>query len=256
MQGLQAQFSLKVGTIFEDSPLGWDKWLPAVWLLANSKNSISSHELGRALGITQKSAWFVLHRLRDAMATGSFERMSGITEVDDTFIGGLAKNMHRKARKQQIHGTGGIDKMIVQGARNRATSGTLPASSPESTASPFRSTSTSGWRLGRPCSPTSTGATTALRNDFALKPVNHARGEYVCGDVHTNGIENFWSPLKRSIKGAQIHVAAAHLHRYVNERTFAYNHRETGDLGRMQVAMAGVAGRRVTWEQLTERPAA
>lgn len=83
-RGCRKQFSLKVGTIFEDSPLGWDKWLPAVWLIANSKNSISSHELGRALDVTQKTAWFMLHRIRDAMATGTFQRMSGITEVDDT----------------------------------------------------------------------------------------------------------------------------------------------------------------------------
>jgi transposase-like protein len=108
-KGCRKQFSLKVGTIFEDSPLGWDKWLPAVWLIANAKNSISSHELARSLGVTQKSAWFMLHRIRSAMQTGTFQKMEGITEVDDTFIGGLAKNMHRKVRKERIHGTGGID---------------------------------------------------------------------------------------------------------------------------------------------------
>jgi transposase-like protein len=97
-KGCKRQFSLKVGTIFEDSPLGWDKWRPAVWLIANSKNSISSQELGRALHVTQKTAWFMLHRIRDAMATGAFLQVSGITEVDDTFISGLAKNMHQKIR--------------------------------------------------------------------------------------------------------------------------------------------------------------
>lgn len=85
-KGCRKQFSLKVGTIFEDSPLGWDKWLPAIWLIANSKNSISSHELARSLGVTQKSAWFMLHRIRDAMQSGTFQKMAGITEVDDTFI--------------------------------------------------------------------------------------------------------------------------------------------------------------------------
>jgi transposase-like protein len=100
------QFSLKVGTIFEDSPLGFDKWLPAIWLIANSKNSVSSHEMGRALGVGQKTAWFMLHRIREAMQSGTFQRMSGITEVDDTFIGGLAKNMHRKVRAQKIHASG------------------------------------------------------------------------------------------------------------------------------------------------------
>ena len=202
-KGCHKQFSLKIGTIFEDSPLGWDKWLPAVWLLANSKNSISSHELGRALGITQKSAWFVLHRLRDTMATGSYERMSGITEVDDTFIGGLAKNMHRKARAQRIHGTGGMDKMTVQGARNRD-SGTVTATVIAGTDSTTIQEHIYQWvEPGSALFTDEHASYKGLEEDFAIKQVNHARGEYVSGDVHTNGIENFWSLLKRSIKGTQ-----------------------------------------------------
>jgi transposase-like protein len=206
-KGCKKQFSLKVGTIFEDSPLGWDKWLAAVWLLANSKNSISSHELGRALGITQKSAWFVLHRLRDAMATGCFERMSGITEVDDTFIGGLAKNMHRKARAQRIRGTGGMDKMTVQGARNRD-SGTVTATVIAGTGSTTIQEHIYEWvEPGSALFTDEHASYKGLEEDFAIKQVNHRIGEYVSGDVHTNGIENFWSLLKRSIKGTQIHVA-------------------------------------------------
>jgi transposase-like protein len=96
------QFSVKVGTIFEDSALGLDKWLPAVWLIANSKNGISSHELGRALGTTQKSAWFMLHRIRLAMRSGSFEMMNGTVEVDETYIGGKARNMHKGERRAKI----------------------------------------------------------------------------------------------------------------------------------------------------------
>ena len=91
------QFSAKVGTIFEDSPLGWDKWLPAVWLIANSKNSVSSHELARALGVTQKTSWFMLHRIRDAMETGSFRKLTGTIEADETYIGGKVTNMHKFA---------------------------------------------------------------------------------------------------------------------------------------------------------------
>src|SRR6266496_155713 len=113
------QFSVKVGTIFEDSALGLDKWLPAVWLIANSKNGISSHELGRALGTTQKSAWFMLHRIRLAMQTGSFEKLSGTVEVDETFIGGRARNMHKHVRKQKITGTGMKDKTPVLGMIER-----------------------------------------------------------------------------------------------------------------------------------------
>jgi transposase-like protein len=107
------QYSVKLGTIFEDSPLGLDKWLPAVWLTANSKNGISSHELGRSLGITQKSAWFMLHRIRLAMQTGTFEKLNGEIEVDETFVGGRSENMHKKVRDRKITGTGGKDKAIV-----------------------------------------------------------------------------------------------------------------------------------------------
>src|SRR5829696_4273425 len=113
------QFSVKVGTVFEDSPLGLDKWLPSVWLIANSKNGISSHELGRALGVTQKSAWFMLHRIRLAMQTGTFQKIDGIAEVDETFIGGKARNMHKVVRDRKITGTGGKDKTMVLGALER-----------------------------------------------------------------------------------------------------------------------------------------
>lgn len=255
-RGCKRQFSLKVGTIFEDSPLGFDKWLPAIWLIANSKNSISSHEMARSLGVTQKSAWFMMHRIRQAMVSGSFEKMAGITEVDDTFIGGLAKNMHRKVRKEKIHGTGGMDKMIVQGARNRDT-GTV-------TAAVITGTDTNAiqehiYEWVEPASALFTDTHKSyigLEEDFAVKQVNHNRGEYVSGIVHTNGIENYWSLLKRSIKGSQIHVSAAHLDRYVTERTFAYNNRLGDDLGRMRAATAGVAGHRLTWSTLTEKASA
>ncbi len=250
-KGCKRQFSLKVGTIFEDSPLGFDKWLPAIWLIANSKNSISSHELGRSLGVTQKSAWFMLHRIRDAMETGTFQKMSGITEVDDTFIGGLAKNMHRSVHARKITGTGGINKTIVQGARNRDT-GTVVAKVIAGTDTETVQANIYEW-----VEPQSALFTdehrgyNGLEEDFAHKTVNHSRGEYVNGIVHTNGIENYWSLLKRSIKGSQIRVSPAHLDRYVTERTFAYNNRCTDDLGRMRVAVAGTAGRRLTWAELT-----
>src|SRR6266566_1118271 len=113
------KFSLKVGTIFEDSPIPLEKWLPAVWLIANSKNGISSYEVGRALGVSQKSAWFMLHRIRLAMQAGSFERAWGHVEIDETFIGGKARNMHVRARRERITGTGGKDKVAVIGILER-----------------------------------------------------------------------------------------------------------------------------------------
>ena len=113
------KFSLKVGTIFEDSPLGLDKWLTAIWLIANAKNGISSYEIHRALGITQKTAWFVLHRIRLAMQQGSIDKLSGHVEVDETFIGGKARNMHSSERARKIHGTGGSGKVAVMGLLER-----------------------------------------------------------------------------------------------------------------------------------------
>ncbi|SRR6266536_1084354 len=114
------QFSVKVGTIFEDSPLSFDKWLPAIWLIANSKNGVSSHEMGRSLGVTQKTAWFMLHRIRLAMQTGTFAKLDGVIEADETFVGGKARNMHKHVRERKITGTGGKDKTVVAGVMERA----------------------------------------------------------------------------------------------------------------------------------------
>lgn len=113
------QFSVKVGSIMEDSPLGLDKWLAAIWMIANCKNGVSSYEIHRALGITQKSAWFLLHRIRLAMQTGTFQKLSGTVEADETYIGGLAKNMHKAEREKRIMGTGGSGKAIVMGILER-----------------------------------------------------------------------------------------------------------------------------------------
>ena len=116
---LKQKFSLKTGTIFEDSPLGLDKWLAAVWLIVNCKNGISSYEIGRDLGVTQKSAWFMGHRIRLALHAGSFDKLSGEVEVDETFIGGKARNMHIAQRKRRITGTGGKDKTAIIGIPER-----------------------------------------------------------------------------------------------------------------------------------------
>jgi transposase-like protein len=113
------QFSIKVGTIFEDSPVGFDKWLPAIWLIANAKYSISSHELGRALGLTQKTAWFMLHRIHEGTMTPSYRRLCGTVEGDETYVGGVAKNKWQ--RKIKIQGRGMVYKTPVLGARERAT---------------------------------------------------------------------------------------------------------------------------------------
>jgi transposase-like protein len=243
------QFSVKLGTIFEDSPLGLDKWLPAVWLIANSKNGISSHELGRALGVTQKSAWFMLHRIRLAMQVGSFEKLSGTVEVDETFIGGKARNMHKAERARKIHGTGIVDKttvlgMIERGGRVRA----------EVVADTKKSTLQG--RVREQVEPRSAIFTDAnyayagLGNDYDHRTVDHAV-QYVDGLVHTNVIENFWSLLKRGLHGTYISVRPFHLFRYLDERAFTFNERELDDLGRFEKVLDAVAGRRLTYARLT-----
>jgi transposase-like protein len=184
--GCKKQFTVKVGTIFEDSPIGLDKWMTAVWMICACKNGISSYELHRALGVTQKTAWFMLHRIREAMKSGSFMRMGqegGPVEADETFVGGKPKNMHLRQRKL---------------AKN--------------------------------------------------------------GNFHTQGIENFWSLLKRGLSGTYVAVEPYHLDRYVAEQVFRFNNRATKDNpltdeDRFALAMSQIVGRRLTYAELTGRGA-
>jgi transposase-like protein len=242
------QYSVKVGTIFEDSALGLDKWLPAVWLIANSKNGISSHELARSLGTTQKSAWFMLHRIRLAMQTGSFNRLGGEVEVDETFIGGKARNMHKEVRARKITGTGGKDKSIVLGIRQR--DGEVRAR-----VIPDNKRPTLHGHIEKNVTPGATVYTDVLRSYnglgamYAHETVDHAE-RYVDGRAHTNGLENFWSLLKRGLQGTYVSVEPFHLFRYLDERLFAYNRRDLTDLGRFAVVLAAVSGRRLTYAEL------
>jgi transposase-like protein len=243
------QYSVKLGTIFEDSPLGLDKWLPAVWLTANSKNGISSHELGRSLGITQKSAWFMLHRIRLAMQTGTFQKLDGAVEVDETFIGGKARNMHKHVRKQRITSTGGKDKTTVIGIKQRG--GVTRASVIED-----RTRSTLLNHVAEHVEPGASVYTDAwkpykdLANDFDHAVVDHVE-KYVDGQVHTNGIENFWSLLKRGLHGTYVSVEPFHLFRYLDERLFTYNLRDRSDYGRFEAVVRAAAGRRLTFAEAT-----
>lgn len=243
------QFSVKVGTIFEDSPLGLDKWLAAVWLIANSKNGISSHELGRSIGVTQKSAWFVLHRIRLAMQTGSFEKIDGVTEVDETFIGGKARNMHKPVRARRITGTGGKDKAVVLGALHRGgqVRGAVVADRTRATLDSYvRENVAEGSAVYTDAFQSYSG----LRDTYEHETIDHAE-KYVEGHVHTNGIENFWSLLKRGLNGTYISVEPYHLFRYLDERMYAFNNREASDLGRFAGVLSAVSGRRLTWVEVT-----
>lgn len=249
------QFSAKVGTIFEDSPLGLDKWLVAIWLIANAKNGISSWELHRALGITQKSAWFVLHRIRLAMQTGSFTKLKGEVEVDETFIGGKARNMHADKRAEKIHGRGACGKAIVIGVLERG-------GEVRTKVIPNTRKKTVQAEVRQHVEPGSLVCTDALASyegldaEYVHEAVDHAK-EYVRGNVHTNGLENYWSLLKRCIRGTYVSVEPFHLFRYLDEEAFRFNERKNADDEpktdgeRFLLVTGAVAGKRLTYKKLT-----
>jgi transposase-like protein len=246
------QFSVKVGTIFEDSSIGLDKWLAAIWLIANSKNGISSHELARAIGVTQKSAWFMLHRIRLAMQGGSFDKLSGEVEADETYIGGKARNMHKADRERRIKSRGMRGKTPIVGTLQR--DGRIRANVLPTQVGVTHRMAQGHIRehveAGASLYTDSGGHYNGLELDYAHATVDHAE-QYVNGRVHTNGIENFWSLLKRGLHGTYVSVEPFHLFRYLDERVFTFNERHLSDLGRFTMVLSAVAGRRLTWAQLT-----
>ena len=248
------QFSAKVGTIFEDSPLGLDKWLAAMWLIANCKNGISSYEIARDLGITQKSAWFLDHRIRLAFRVGSIEKMQGEVEVDETFIGGKARNMHVSKRKLRITGTGGKDKAAVMGILERGgkvRTIVVPNRKKKALQSEVKKHVEAGAALYSDAMKSYDG----LDSEYAHQVIDHAVA-YVDGRVHTNGLENFWSLLKRGIGGTYVSVEPFHLFRYLDEQAFRYNHRKLLDGERFSMVADQVIGRRLTYSELTGKDTA
>ena len=247
------QFTLKTGTIMEDSPIGLDKWLMAMWQIVNSKNGISSCEVHRAIGITQKSAWFLDHRIRFALTMGSINKFSGQIEADETFIGGRARNMHSEKRARKISGTGGKDKPAVMGILERGSKTTgsrvrtkVVDNTKKKTLQPeIREHVLAGSAL----------FTDSLKSyeglgEFQHEVVDHAV-EYVRGEVHTNGLENFWSLVKRGLNGTYVSVEPFHLFRYLDEQAFRYNNRKMEDGERFDIAVRHIVGKRLTWDRLT-----
>jgi transposase-like protein len=251
------QFTAKVGTIFEDSPIPLEKWLPVMWMLSNCRNGVSSCEIARTIGVTQKSAWFMLHRIRLAMQNGSIMKLGGSgspVQVDETFIGGKARNMHKhKAEKMKWYGS---NKVVVAGLlekdgkvktqvienRSMRTLQTLVKDHIEAGATLHTDDFYGYW---------------GLYKDYIHEIVNHAE-TYVHGKVHTNGIENFWSLVKRGLHGTYISVEPFHLFRYLDEQSFRFNNRKDGkveitDRERFDIALSGVAGKRITYQHLIGR---
>jgi transposase-like protein len=244
------QFSVKVGTIFEDSPIGLDKWLAATWMLTNCKNGISSYEVARALGVTQKSAWFMLHRIRLALQDESFGKVSGEVEVDETFIGGKSRNMHLNKRALRITGTGMKDKTPVVGILERGgkvRASVIPNRRKKALQAKVRQHVTVGSILFTDSLPSYND----LESDYVHCVIDHAVA-YVDGKVHTNGLENYWSLLKRGIKGTYVSVEPFHLFRYLDEQSFRFNYREDlNDGGRFDRVVRQIVGKRLTWNKLT-----
>jgi transposase-like protein len=247
------KFSLKVGTIFEDSPIGLDKWFTAMWLLSNCKNGVSSYEIARDIHVTQKTAWFMDHRIRMAMHAGSFDKMTGEVEADETFIGGLARFMH-KDQKAKITGTGGAGKVAVMGLLERHGPDKHSRVKAKVVRNVQRDTLHNAIRDNvEPGSEMFTDAWVGyggLEPDYTHKVIDHAEA-YVKGNVHTNGIENFWSLLKRGLKGTYISVEPFHLFRYVDEQAFRFNSRKVSDGTRFAEALGNVTGRRLMYKHLT-----
>jgi transposase-like protein len=248
------KFTLKTGTIFEDSPIGLDKWLPVVWMIANAKNGISSHEVARAIGVTQKTAWFMLQRIRLAMQDSSDGgKLGGEVEVDETYIGGKARNMHASKREAMRMGRRTVrGKIAVMGLLERNGEGK----------SRVKTTIVPNVRKHRLMTEVmdrveegSAVYTDALKSysDLGLmyqhQVVDHAE-TYVDGQVHTNGLESFWSLLKRGIKGTYIAIEPFHLFRYLDEQVFRFNERAVTDADRFRLVIDGIVGRRLTYETL------
>jgi transposase-like protein len=242
-------FSLKTGTIFEDSPISLEKWLAAAWMIVSCKNGISSYEIHRGLGVTQKTAWFMLHRIRLAMQDTGFNMLAGEIEVDETFIGQKARNMHKAKRAEKIKGRGPDGKEIVFGMVERG--GKIVVEHVEKrTKKELQTVIRDHVEAGAAIFSDELLSYDGLESDYQHAVINHAV-EYVNGNVHTNTMENFWSLLKRGLHGTYISVEPFHLFRYLDEQAFRYNNRKATDAERFAAVMKQVVGRRVTYAELT-----
>ena len=256
------QFSIKVGTVMEDSAIPLDKWLTATWMVTNCKNGVSSYEIARDVKVTQKSAWFMLHRIRLAMQDETLgSKLGGEVEADETFIGGKARNMHKSVKARRITGQGqsAADKIIVMGMLERGgrVRTQVVADRVKTTLHPIIKRHV---ETGTALFTDELGGYRGLESEYEHQVIDHAV-QYVNGRVHTNGMENFWSLLKRGISGTYVAVEPFHLFRYLDEQTFRYNNRATKenkvtDADRFNMAISQIVGKRLTFAQLTGKAGA
>jgi transposase-like protein len=254
----QKRFSLKTGTIMEQSPLPLEKWLACYWYEVNCKNSVSSYEIMRELGVTQKTGWFMLHRIRHALHVGSWDsKMNGVVEADETMVGGLAANMHKKVRERKVgRNRGGTHMTNVMGLLQRHDG--KKHSTVRTKVLRDRKKESLLTVIHKNVEPGTTLYTDALKNyrdpsivgSFNYDFVDHAEAYVKDKVVHTNGLENFWALFKRCIKGTHVSVDPQHLFRYVDSEAFRFNYREVENSDRFRIIASNTIGKRLTYKTL------
>ncbi len=253
-RGCRKRFSTRTGTVLADSNVGFRDWAVAIYLITTSLKGVSSMKLHRDLGVTQRTAWFMLHRIREAWAQTGSESFAGPVETDETFAGGKAKNMHA-AKRAQLTGRGGVDKAVVVGARDRATGRVAARHVADTSAVTLTGFVT---EVARPGAVVFTDEHRSYRPlaslGYAHAAVAHGAREFVRGPVHTNGIESLWSMFKRGYMGTYHHMSEAHLHRYVNEFCGRHNLRPLGTVEQMSRVAEGMVDKRLRYDDLTARP--
>ena len=248
----QIDFTIRTGTIFERSHIPLHKWLYAMYLLVTARKGISSLQLAKEIGVTQKSAWFMLHRLREACGGPKLTKLKGIVELDECFIGGKERNKHE--HKKLKMGRGSVGKTAVLGMRERGTGRTFAATMPERSLQEATQRIHDNIELGTQLYTDEHLMFTGLDGlFFKHNAVNHSAGEYAAGPAHTNSIESVWAVLKRGYYGVYHSMSGKHLRRYLDEFTFRLNEGNVKrhSLERLDSMIEAVSGKRLTYAGLT-----